>query len=100
MPKNKYTKKDLCVHTYGRGRDKKFIIYTDFIKKDTRWHTTVYPDIEGNKENAIHQALYWLNSKDPSMYNVFYGATKIAIAYNGPTTYCQTDGTGFPLDMY
>lgn len=97
MLKNKYTEKDLDVHTYGRGRDKKFIAYTDYSEKENRWRKTVYPDIEGNKAKVVAQVLRWLNSKSPLKYAVFNGETKIAIVYNEPPTYCETDGTGVPL---
>lgn len=97
----KYKKSELDVHTYGRGRDKKFIIYTDYKYTEgegPRWNTTVYPDIEGNKERAIKQALNWLNNPECwKQYAVFQGPTKISIAYGGPQTYSETDADGFDL---
>lgn len=62
-----YKKSDLDVHTYGHGRNKNFVIYTDYdyiLGEGQSWSTRVYPDIEGNKEKAIKQALEWLNAGD------------------------------------
>ncbi len=69
-----------------------------FEGEGPKWHTTVYPDIEGNKERATKQALAWLNNPDCwKQYSVFQGPTKISIAYNGPPTYSETDADGFDL---
>ncbi len=60
----KYRKSDLDVHIYGHGRDKLFIMYTDYDYiqgEGPGWSTRVYPDIRGNKTNAVRQALAWLN---------------------------------------
>lgn len=98
----KYKKADLDIHTYGRGRNKRFIMYTDFTHESgngPRWHTQVYPDIEGNKEKATQQALRWLN--DPSVHSRFAVYTnnprKIQIVYDGPARYSETDCDGEPL---
>jgi len=93
----KYSVKDLNIHVYGRGFNKKFIMYTDFThtpEDGPRWHTQVYPDIEGNKAKATKQALRWLNSGKWDYYNIFTGQKKISIVYNGPQYYCETDGKG------
>lgn len=96
---NKYRKEDLEVHTYGNGRGKKFIIYTDFIRDETgaRWHTQVYPDIEGNTGKAIKQALNWLNNdgikKDFAI--VKNNPSKVSIVYHGPEYYSETDNHGY-----
>lgn len=61
-----YKKSDLTVIDYGSGRKKLFIIYTDYEHNDYggRYFTRVYPDVRGNKTNAIKEALTWLNVKD------------------------------------
>ena len=63
MPK-KYKASDLDIHEYGRGHNKLFIMYTDYIYTEgvgPRWHTRVYPDVQGNKAKAVKEALGWLN---------------------------------------
>lgn len=81
----KYKVKDLNVHTYGSGRNKKFIIYTDYEYSDTTgpiWHTKVFPDIEGNKAKAIKESLYLLNSD--TIFKPFFvktGDFKVQISY-------------------
>ena len=60
----KYKKTNLEVHTYGTGRNKKFIIYTDYEPTDNGpWHTRIYPDIRGNTAKAVLQAIDWLNDE-------------------------------------
>lgn len=94
----KYKASDLNIHIYGRGRNKKFIMYTDFNEDGNRWHKKVYPDMEGNKAKATKQALKWLNSPELSAkYAVFEGETKVSIAYGGPSCYSETDYTGLSL---
>ena len=63
----KYKASDLNVHIYGRGRKKLFIMYTDYTYENgvgPRWHTRVYPDVRGNKANAIREAIKWLNENE------------------------------------
>lgn len=63
--KKKYKKSDITVLEYGRGRNKKFILYTDYEETPNGpWHTRIYPDITGNKIKAVLQALTWLNDKE------------------------------------
>ncbi|MFA6569989.1 MAG: hypothetical protein WCT77_01995 [Bacteroidota bacterium] len=65
--KKRYKKSELEIHTYGGGRNKKFIVYTDFVRDyygSRTSYTRVYPDVKGNKANAIKEALDWLNNKD------------------------------------
>jgi hypothetical protein len=95
IDKNKYTVDDLNVHIYGRGRNKKFIMYTDYDSNINKWYTRVYPDIEGNKVKAIRQVLRWLNNPSMSIkYAVFTEATKISLSYDGPLNYSETDCDG------
>jgi len=103
--KKKYTAKDLDVHIYGRGRNKNFIMYTDFTKDKNgpRWHTRVYPDIEGNKAKAIKQALNWLNRDNvPCPWIYWESPRKISITYNqfkeAPRNFYETDERGLPLN--
>lgn len=58
-----YKKSDLTVIDYGSGRKKLFIIYTDYEHNDYggRYFTRVYPDVRGNKSEALKQAIDWLN---------------------------------------
>lgn len=98
MKANKYIADDLNIHIYGRGRNKKFVMYTDYDESINKWHTRVYPDIEGNKAKAVRQTLRWLNN--PSMwmkYAVFTGETKVSICYDGPSSYSETDANGNSL---
>lgn len=60
----KYKAVDLNIQEYGNGRKKLFIMYADYTYEDgigPRWHTRVYPDVRGNKANAVKEALEWLN---------------------------------------
>ena len=62
--RKKYKKSDLQVLTYGKGRSKLFIVYTDYEElpnSNGPWNTRVYPDVRGNKADAIAEALHWLN---------------------------------------
>lgn len=62
MEKKKYKVSELQVMTYGSGRKKRFIIYTDYKETpDGPWHTRVYPDTRGNMRVAVGEALLWLN---------------------------------------
>ena len=100
----KYKAKDLNIHIYGNGRNKKFIMYTDYEYQDgigPRWHKRVYPDIEGNKAKAVKQALKWLNDEELSnRFAVFTNPTKIFIAYDGPSCFSETDNRGLDLHTY
>lgn len=81
----KYKKSDLDVHTYGSGRKKLFIVYTDYEHNDYggKYHTRVYPDIRGNKTEATKQALEWLNGNEVGEPWVVKGkASKIFISYS------------------
>src|SRR3972149_10136648 len=81
---NKYKKSDLEIHAYGSGRNKCFIMYTDYDSKEYRWNTKVYPDINGNKAKAVAQVLRWLNN--PDIHNrapIVKGFTKVSITYTG-----------------
>ena len=97
---NKYKKSDLEIHAYGSGRNKCFIMYTDYDSKEYRWNTKVYPDINGNKAKAVAQVLRWLNN--PDIHNrapIVKGFTKVSITYTGsPEYYYETDGDGKDLD--
>ena len=62
-----YKASDLNVHEYGRGHKKLFIMYTDYNYDPVygpRHSTRVYPDVQGNKANAIKEALDWLNNTE------------------------------------
>jgi len=100
----KYKKSDLDIHIYGHGRNKTFIIYTDFTidKNGPRWHKRVYPDIEGNKAKATKQALNWLNDTDIEKPWIYRNSPKkIMITYNqyreAPRRFCETNEKGISL---
>jgi len=104
----KYRKSDLDVHTFGHGRNKCFVIYTDYTYGDEigpgpRWHTRVYPDIQGNKTKATNQALRWLNNGDvPEPWVYKNKPRKLMITYNqykeAPLHFYETDNIGIPID--
>jgi hypothetical protein len=101
----KYKESDLDIHIYGSGRNKSFIMYTDFKRVEgvgPQWHTRVYPDIEGNKTKAVKQALRWLNKLYPSEPWIYKNhPRKIAITYNqfreAPRSFYETDERGESL---
>ena len=104
-----YKKSDLRVQTYGSGRHKMFIAFTDYEVVDKigrRWHTRVYPDIEGNKSKATKQALQWLNRTEelvPSPWVVRNSPVKLPFQYNQygyPEYSYETDFDGTPFDFY
>lgn len=108
MKNKKYTKADLDVHIYGRGKNKRFIIYTDFEQAENlgpRWHTRVYPDIEGNQAKAIRQALDWLNRTGDNIveepYIIRNSPKKLQIVFNqykeAPERFFETDEKGNKL---
>lgn len=100
-----YKKSDLNVQTYGSGKKKKFIIYTDFEETDRGpvWNTRVYPDIQGNKKNAIKQSLDWLNRENiPEPWVVRNSPRKISLTYYGMEStdrYFETDSRGEKFDF-
>lgn len=95
----RYTENDLTTITYGEGKNKKFIIYTDWNNIDGYYMKRVYPDIETNKSLAIQQALRWLNSTDSKKYNISVGPSKIYVGYSSPfKNYCETDWSGISLE--
>jgi hypothetical protein len=54
-------KSEFQICEYGKGKQKLFIIYTDYKMTDNGpWHTRIYPDVRGNKSKAIKQAIQWL----------------------------------------
>ena len=84
--KRKYKKSDVVVIAYGSGRNKRFIIYTDYEElPNTRgpWHTRVYPDVRGNQMKAVLEALEWLNEGtigEPWIYR--NSPSKFFLSYN------------------
>ena len=100
----KYKKSELTVQTFGHGKNKMFIIFTDFVKdekKGPRWYTRAYPDIEGNKAKATSQALKWLNSGQvPEPWVIKDSPVKFPLQYNQygcPEYLYETDFNGSRL---
>jgi len=84
MEKKKYRISELQVMAYGTGRNKRFIIYTDYMETvNGPWHTRVYPDVRGNAKEAVKEALDWLNNREIGEPWVYRNKpSKFFIAYN------------------
>lgn len=103
-----YKKSELHVQEFGRGREKRFVIYADYEKIEgfgPRWNTVVHPDIDGNKSRAVKQALNWLNRTGDDEVRYPYIQrdmnTKLSLVYsrtNPPTRYYETDDEGCSLE--
>lgn len=100
-----YKKSELHVQEFGRGREKVFVIYADYIDNLRTWDTVVHPDIIGNKSRAVRQAINWLNRTGDN--EVFYPYiqrdmnTKLAMVHsqtNPPKNYYETDHEGCDLE--